>query len=200
MAKINKLKESLLPQNRLKEMLIYYPETGIFIWNERRRGRKFGQIAGNLNKVSGYVCIVIDGNNYLAHRLAWLYVHGDFPSGEQSFIDHINGKKGDNRIVNLRKASHKENHRNKPITSNNSSGITGVTREKRVVRDGVKIYVYYYWRAHWYNENGKQLRKDFSIHKLGETEAKSMAITYRTEQLLLLNRVHGIIYSNRHGT
>lgn len=57
-----------------------------------------GSVAGVINE-DGFVEIMIDGVEYLAHRLVWLYVHGNFPDGE---IEHINGDKTDNRIQNLR--------------------------------------------------------------------------------------------------
>ncbi|MBD1229107.1 HNH endonuclease [Xenorhabdus griffiniae] len=57
------------------------------------------------------------------HRLAWLLYYGRWPS---EFIDHINGDKSDNRIVNLREASNTENSWNSKMRKNNSSGIKGV--------------------------------------------------------------------------
>ena len=93
MSKANKGKEAVLPSKLLKELLRYEYETGLFI--------KVGQIAGCLCK-DGYVTIGVNSHNYKAHRLAWVMVYGDYPDGEQPFIDHINGKRGDNRIENLR--------------------------------------------------------------------------------------------------
>jgi hypothetical protein len=59
---------------------------------------KAGDVAGVINE-DGFIEIMIDGEEYLAHRLVWMYVHGKFPDGE---INHINGDKTDNRIENLR--------------------------------------------------------------------------------------------------
>ena len=74
----------------------------------------------------GYIKINIYGKEYLAHRLAWLYVYGKLP---ESFLDHINEIRDDNRITNLRLATLQENYHNisKP-QKNNKSGILGVCR------------------------------------------------------------------------
>lgn len=94
-----------IDQERLREILNYNPETGIFTWRSRK-GRK-GARAGSVNN-HGYVRIGLDGKQYQAHRLAWLYVHGWIPE----FLDHINCIRHDNRIANLRPATKRENGRN----------------------------------------------------------------------------------------
>jgi hypothetical protein len=65
---------------------------------------------------------------YKAHRLAWLYVYGRWPDGE---IDHINGDGCDNRIANLREATPAENNYNRVRRIDNTSGIKGVSWNKR---------------------------------------------------------------------
>ena len=81
-----------------------------------------------------YICIKIKGVQYKAHRLAWLYTKGYWPKNQ---IDHINHNNSDNRIVNLRDASHSENQRNAKRAKTNTSGYTGVHKSnnrKWVVR------------------------------------------------------------------
>lgn len=117
-----------IDSTRLKEILNYDFETGIFTWKERlARCVWVGQIAG-CSKFN-YTKIVIFSKTYSAHRLAWLYVHGESPQG---MIDHINGNKHDNRICNLRLANNSENQQNqKKAQSNNKSGYLGVDFHKR---------------------------------------------------------------------
>lgn len=198
MTKINKLKETLLPVMLLKDLLMYEHETGLFYWTKKPSkyaNIKVGQIAGSLDD-HGYFRIAINGHRYQAHRLAWAMVHGDYPNGEQPFIDHINGKRDDNRIDNLRVSSHNGNNRNIRMRSNNTSGINGVHRCEKTTPPG-KTHIY--WRATWYDENGKGREKNFPVYRLGEEVSKQMAITYRTEQIRLLEVNFEIKYSERHG-
>jgi len=112
----------MLTQEILKERLDYSPETGLFTWllpNSNRIG--VGCVAGY--ESNGYVYISIDTIQYYAHRLAWLYVHGEFPTNE---IDHVNGQKSDNRLCNLRPATHGENMKNRTAKPNSLSGVFGV--------------------------------------------------------------------------
>jgi len=92
---------SKLTQERLKEVLDYDPETGEFYRKEVKQWWKFGdKVKYNIN--DGYKKINVDSKLYLAHRLAWLYIHGYFP---EYGIDHINRIRGDNRILNLREVA-----------------------------------------------------------------------------------------------
>lgn len=72
---------------------------------------KAGSVAGHTDRTRGYVDIRIDAEKYKAHRLAWLYVHSEWP---EKLIDPIYGVKTDNRLVNLRQASAAENAMNHP--------------------------------------------------------------------------------------
>jgi len=115
---------AMLSQERLKSLLNYDQETGIFTCLvSRGRNAKVGSIAGTVDP-KGYVRIKIDGQQYKAHRLAWLYVYGDLPPDQ---MDHINRIKTDNRIGNLRLATQAENQQNRSMRSDNTSGHIGVS-------------------------------------------------------------------------
>jgi len=117
-----------LTQSRLKELLHYDPETGIFYWKKKRPGGVLiGDVAGH-KEDRGYIRIKVDNRRYLAHRLAFLYIEGYFPENE---VDHIDGHPSNNKWENLREVSHSCNIRNCKIQSNNSSGVKGVRYNKR---------------------------------------------------------------------
>jgi HNH endonuclease len=113
--------KSLVTQERLKELLIYARKIGRFYWRKTCGPAGAGTQAGTNSE--GYIRIGIDGRRYLAHRLAWLYVHGEHPAGK---IDHHNGIRADNRIVNLRPPRGPENTWNRQ--SRNPTGYKGVYR------------------------------------------------------------------------
>lgn len=117
----------------VREVLHYNPSTGRFTW---RAGPKSGTAAGSIG--GRYVQIMITKKNYLAHRLAWLYVHGYPPVHE---IDHMNGDPRDNRINNLRPASKAQNAQNQRRSAKNSSGHKGVSwsRHKQRWRAAIKV-------------------------------------------------------------
>ena len=113
-----------LTQQRLKEVLQYTPETGEFMWLVTLNNRALaGAVAGCVCKRTRYRKISIDQVLYLAHRLAWLYVHGRFPEAE---IDHRNGVRDDNRIDNLRDVTHAVNTQNRTVVLG-ASGALGVS-------------------------------------------------------------------------
>ena len=118
----------MLTQKRMKELLTYDKSTGIITRTKTISGNAVkGMVAGSVKK-NGYVHIQVDGKLYLGHRLAWLHEFGQFPAG---FLDHINGVRNDNRIDNLRPVTPSQNCHNERMRTNNTSGVKGVTWDKR---------------------------------------------------------------------
>lgn len=107
--------------SEFRQIANYNPETGDFVWLADRSRAKAGTSAPRGN--TRYVEYRINGKLYLAHRLAWLWVHGQFPA---AYIDHINGDEKDNRIANLRPATHQQNLCNRGANKNNTTGYKGV--------------------------------------------------------------------------
>jgi Demerecviridae HNH endonuclease len=116
-----------LTQARLKELLTYDPDTGVFRWSKRRGGVKFGGLCGRVSKVHGYLEICIDRELIRAHRLAFLYMTGRLPG---AYVDHANRDKTDNRWANLREATMPQNMVNVGLRPNNTSGLVGVVWDK----------------------------------------------------------------------
>lgn len=115
----------MITQERLRELVRYCPETGIFTHLQSRGRVKAGMKASCPS--NGYIVIRLDTVLYGAHRLAWLYVHGHFPNGD---ADHIDGNKSNNRLSNLRDVDRSTNLQNQKCASsrNKSSGFLGVNK------------------------------------------------------------------------
>lgn len=114
-----------LTLERLREVLAYNSDTGEFTWKQRQRGRKTNGIVGSITRF-GYHKIKIDYKEYRSNRLAWFYVHGEWPT---FYVDHINGIKTDNRISNLRDVPQTINAQNRRKASVRSeSGVIGAMR------------------------------------------------------------------------
>ena len=117
-------------QQNLKLLCHYDPITGVF-----KRIRKITWVGNIINSESipnkvtcfGYYQLNIFGRPYAVHRLIFLYVTGRFPERD---VDHINGDRTDNRWVNLREVTRRENMMNVGIRSNNTTGVTGVSKRK----------------------------------------------------------------------
>ncbi|MCY1340613.1 HNH endonuclease [compost metagenome] len=145
---------------RVRDLLSYDAETGIFswrprpvsefssarqfkTWNKRYAGKKAGKQSSG-----GYLQIRFDGQAHAAHRMAWLVTYGDWPVND---IDHINGIRLDNRIANLRDVTRSENMKNVAIAKHNTSGVMGVSWMAHIERwqayirvDGRRINLGYY--------------------------------------------------------
>jgi hypothetical protein len=129
----------MITQQDLHELLDYDANTGVFCWKKKRRGIQVNKPLGT-NNGFGYLRITVMSKSYYAHRLAWMYVHGNLPYGE---IDHINGIKDDNRIENLRDLQSISNANNKTKANKRSkSKILGVSWHKKANKWAAFICVY----------------------------------------------------------
>lgn len=120
----------MITAEMLREIFHYDPESGEFIRriNSKKGKAKAGDSAGYV-EATGYSAFCANGKKYLAHRLAWLYMTGDWPKGQ---IDHIDGDRLNNRFSNLRDVGGSENQQNIwKAKSHNQSGLLGVSRSKK---------------------------------------------------------------------
>lgn len=114
----------LPPQAVLRERLHYDPETGVFRWRSVTNNRMAADGTAGWVRDRGYIRISLEYRTYYAHRLAWLYVHG---APVPPIIDHIDGNPSNNRIANLRAATHPQNIANARRRRDNTSGFKGVS-------------------------------------------------------------------------
>lgn len=118
----------IITHAQLLELLHYDPLTGIFTWKVARGNVKAGAVAGTDNG-DGYLVVKLLGRMYRLNRLAWFYVRGTWPS---MLVDHQDEDKKNNRIANLRDASHSMNRQNiSGPSARSSSGILGGQVPKR---------------------------------------------------------------------
>lgn len=153
----------MLTQERLKQLLHYDPDTGVFTSNSTNR--KVGSVSDR-----GYLRLNLQNRLYMAHRIAWLYMTGDFPERE---IDHIDGDKLNNRWVNLRPATRKQNMENTSLFSTSTSGYRGVTWYKRnnkwgatAFHNGERHFAGLFDTAEEAAVAAKQLRDELFTHHL----------------------------------
>lgn len=156
--------KKILTAARLRERLRYDPDTGEF-YRFKKLAQRFERVGSP--HIQGYIRICVDYGEYLAHRLAWLYMTGGWPKRE---IDHINGNKTDNRWINLRDVTTHQNGWNKGMMSTNTTGFTGVYYGKNCKG----------WRAQYNNKHlgvfvTKQEAYDAYLH------ARSIAQQPRTD-------------------
>lgn len=122
----------MITQNYLKETFNFDPETGIFVRIKNNR-----VVASH--HCRGYIQISINRKAYLAHRVAWLYVYGEWPKNQ---IDHIDHDRTNNRIANLRDVSGHCNQQNRKIAAvNNKDGLLGAHLDKRTGRFNAHITI-----------------------------------------------------------
>lgn len=118
--------ETLLSREYVLTRLSYDPISGVFTWISSPRSGWVGKRAGSV-KNKGYRVVAVDDVRVLEHRLAWLLMTGEWPSGE---IDHRNGVRHDNRWRNLRASTKSQNQANARRRTDNTSGVKGVTWNK----------------------------------------------------------------------
>lgn len=139
------MSKSTLTAGRLRFLLLYDPKTGIFTRkNKSNRHHVIGEKCGSPHNL-GYIQIGVDGNNYLAHRLAWLYMVGTWPSCQ---VDHRDLDKKNNAWSNLREATAVQQSWNVAVRSSNVSGLKGVSFDKRrgryvayITRSGARSFL-----------------------------------------------------------
>lgn len=125
---MSKSKRPPIAVERLREVLRYDPEGGTFVWLARIAIRIVpGTLAGSPDG-KGYLRASIDGRRYRLHQLAWAYMTGEWSAAD---IDHKDGDKLNNKWGNLRQATHSQNHANRKLSRVNTSGLKGVSWDRR---------------------------------------------------------------------
>lgn len=159
--------DAILTQSELKSLLHYDPKTGIFTWLvNRNRNAKAGDVVGSINN-RGYMRLMINRKTYTFHRLAFLYMKGKFPKDQ---VDHKDRNKTNNAFSNLRECTPSENSRNRGLSSNNSTGCTGVIKVKNKFQAQIHI-----------NENGSKKSKYLGTYDSLEEAAAAYQITAKNE-------------------
>ena len=117
-----------LDAEALRSLMHYDPETGVLTWLKKIAAKQYvGDPVGYLND-KGYIKTKINRVSYGTHQLAWLYMTGVWPEHE---VDHKDRDRANNRWLNLRLATHKQNAENRTARRDSSSGFTGVLWSNR---------------------------------------------------------------------
>lgn len=124
----------MLTAERLRYLFRYNPETGQFWRRHPHAGYNINREAGHVRKGMQYREIRVDQKLYLAHRLAWLYMTGEWPTDE---IDHIDMDHGNNRWANLRAANRQQNQANTRARS--PLGLKGVSKKRGRYRARISV-------------------------------------------------------------
>ena len=128
----------MITQAMLKAVAIYDPNTGLFTRRVNASKAKAGTVMNHSRK-DGYQTISLFGEKQLAHRMAWLYVHGTYPTND---LDHIDGNPTNNSFSNLREATRTENLQNmRHPRKNRSSPVNGVKWSKKRGKYCVQVVV-----------------------------------------------------------
>lgn len=122
----------------LQDVLNYCPDTGIFTWTRTVNARATKNSVAGTYDSRGYLKIGWKGKAYLAHRVAFYLMRGEFPEEQ---IDHINGDRSDNRWINLRRCVDGSNNQNNKRLKNNTSGCTGVSWVKGRNKWRAQLYI-----------------------------------------------------------
>ena len=169
----------MIDQKTCLSLLDYDQKTGVFTWKISRGGMaKCGSEAGATDS-KGYRQIRINKRLYLAHRIAWLMVHGDLPL---LHLDHIDRNPSNNAIANLRLCTHAENHQNVGLRVDSTSGVTGVSWLKTSNK----------WLA-YIHANGKR-------HNLGRFLKFSDAVAARAaakDKYHAFGAQHGVVFDGK---
>lgn len=162
----------------LRYWFTYEPDTGLVRWRVKPKGqrRQAGDVAGNVDKIYGYVQIRLDYQKLYGHRVAWALHHGEWPNGE---IDHINLNRGDNRITNLRVATHRQNMQNLPIAAN-KCGLPGIHKTSC----GYSAKIRYHGTVHYLGH----FKTAEQAHVAYVQKAQELRTEFFNEQLLLRPR------------
>ena len=162
----SKEKSSGITAEWLRENLVYVPETGVFIWKVRGQGRNMDRAMGT-TVWPGYRVLKLQNSVYYAHRVAWFYVHGEWPKG---LLDHIDGDKANNAIGNLRIATSAQNAARRPTAHRTiapSRGVFphGVGFVARIHHAGKRHYLGYFSTLEAakaaYEAKAKEIHGDF---------------------------------------
>ena len=155
----------VITQERLRYLFEY--KDGALIWKRDTINTKAGDIAGGLNKASGYRSIGVDGVRYLLHRLIYLFHNNELPR----CLDHIDCNPLNNHIENLRPTTHSQNQQNTKLRVDNKSGVKGVNWREDIGK----------YRTYISLKGKRILLGNFKDIKLAEKTVREARIKYHGE-------------------